>query len=84
LTDSTIHITAPSELGQAIYRFVESGRFATPDEVLRAALDLLHDREKLITELRIGLDQLKQGDSVVYGPEDKQKLMDEVTSRHQS
>lgn len=60
----------PPELAHAVHERVRSGQYASTDEVLRAMLDALEEREAehvekidaLRREVRIGLDQLDRGE----------------------
>ena len=60
---------------------VASGRYADEAAVVRAALDLLeeHDRiQALRDEIQIGLDQIARGEVVEFTPELLDQLSDEA------
>ena len=70
-------VTLPPQVEALIRRKVESGLYATPDEVLEEALRLLdeHDRER--QWLRNALAEGEKGEAVDYTPE----LMEEIYQR---
>lgn len=60
----------PSDLEEFVKREVASGRYATPDEVVRAGILLLQDRERQRELLRQDIDaairQIEEGDYTEY------------------
>ncbi len=71
-------LTLTPELEAMIREKVDSGRYATADEVIEAAVRLLDAQDDhlamLRAKLQVGLDDLERGDTVLLTPE----LLDEI------
>ncbi len=69
---TTLNVSLTPELSQFIERRLRSGKYTTASEVVRAALRLLEERERvpvqgiaeLKAEIEHGLEQLRRGESV--------------------
>jgi antitoxin ParD1/3/4 len=76
----TIQLTPQSEA--LIRRQVASGRYATVDEALDAAVRLLDERDRRLQALRaevaVGLEQVERGELIDYTPDTMDRLMQEA------
>lgn len=83
-----MNILLPRELEDQIQKKVESGQYDSPNEVVREALQLLEERDKLreirLEELRreiqIGIDQADRGE-LLDGPEVFDRLEEKFKQR---
>jgi antitoxin ParD1/3/4 len=80
-----MNVSLTSELEQLIHKKVESGLYLSASEVVREALRLLDERDKVQTmkmdelrrEIRIGIEQADRGE---VGPLDVQATLAKVRS----
>ncbi|CAN5705827.1 hypothetical protein BH23PLA1_BH23PLA1_10180 [soil metagenome] len=84
----TMSVRLPRELEDLIQKKVESGQYDSPYEVVREALQLLDDRDKLreirLEELRreiqIGIDQADRGE-LLDGPEAIDRIREKIRAK---
>jgi antitoxin ParD1/3/4 len=84
-----MNVSLTSELEQLIHKKVESGLYLSASEVVREALRLLDERDKVQTmkidqlrrEIRIGIEQADRGE---VGPLDAQATLAKVRSRRKN
>jgi antitoxin ParD1/3/4 len=84
-----MEVTLSPEFEQLIADQVESGRYPSPGEVIRAALSLFREQveaperklETLREDVRIGLEALARGDSEEYDLEHLEGLASDVKRR---
>jgi antitoxin ParD1/3/4 len=78
-------INIPADIEERILEKVERGDFPDAGEVIREAMRLLDEQEQeleqLQAKLQIGLDQLDQGEHVLFTPELMDQLRREVNDR---
>ena len=72
----------PEERDDVIRRKVESGLYQSEDDVIDSALRLLDKRDMYLAELkekvRVGIEQISNGDYVEYTSETLHDLFDEI------
>jgi antitoxin ParD1/3/4 len=81
-----MNVSLTQELEQLVHKKVESGLYLSASEVVREALRLLDERDKLRTmkmedlrkEIRIGIEQADRGE---VGPLNVQSTLAKVRSR---
>jgi Arc/MetJ-type ribon-helix-helix transcriptional regulator len=56
----------PPEFERAVLDRVASGQYASPDDVLRALVGALEEREEFLREIQQGLDDVERGDVVEH------------------
>ena len=74
-------VTLSPELAAIVQSKVDSGRFSDADAVLREALDLLEEQEKLArlrVALAVGEEQSDRGEYVEYTPELRAGVLERV------
>jgi antitoxin ParD1/3/4 len=76
----------PADLSQFVESEVAAGRYASPDEVLQAALRLLKERQEKWRRLKADIDEgvaaLERGDYITLEtPEDRKALFDDIIRR---
>jgi antitoxin ParD1/3/4 len=84
-----MNVSLTRELEQLIHNKVESGLYLSASEVVREALRLLDERDKLQTmkmdelrrEIRVGIEQADRGE---VGPLDVQGTLAKVRSRRKN
>jgi antitoxin ParD1/3/4 len=84
-----MELAVSPELQQIVREKVASGDYASEDDVLREALQLLEDRDRLRTwkleelrkEIAVGIQQAEQG---MVAPLDMDEIRTKVTARLQS
>ncbi len=57
---------------------VRSGKYADESQVVNMALAQMHEREQLLREIDAGLADFERGDFVEYGPNDRQRFVDDI------
>jgi antitoxin ParD1/3/4 len=67
--DRTMSLNIPPEFERAVRERVESGEYASTDDVLKACLEALEreeaeDDEWLKREIQLGLDELDRGEGI--------------------
>ncbi|HYO30937.1 MAG TPA: type II toxin-antitoxin system ParD family antitoxin [Thermomicrobiales bacterium] len=66
-------ISLPADIEANIRQKVEAGHFADAGDVVREAMRLLDDQERLLAPIRVklraGLDQLDRGEGDLFTPE---------------
>jgi len=70
-----------SELVQLIEQELDTGRYASPGEVLLDAMKLLRERHGFDAEIQTGVDQLARGEFVEYDREGLKAMFAELRSR---
>jgi antitoxin ParD1/3/4 len=84
-----MEVTLSPEFEQLIADQVESGRYPSAGEVIRAALNLFKEQveaperklETLRQDVRIGLEALARGDSEEYDLDDLESLASDIKRR---
>lgn len=69
------------ELLQLIEQELDSGRYATPGEVLLDAMKLLHERHAYDAEIQKGMDQFARGEFVEYDREGLKAMFDDLRAQ---
>ena len=72
LEDFVMEVVLSPDLQEFVDELIATGRFASPGEVVREALDLLRTREELTPqemewlrrEIAVGIDQLNRGEGI--------------------
>lgn len=81
-------IRLPADVEAGIRQKVESSHFADAGEVVREAMRLLEDQERLFAtlreKLRVGLDQVDRGESVERTSELRQRIRESARQRARS
>ena len=75
-----MNVSLTPQLEATIHERVESGRYASASEVVREALRLLEERERLEhlrSLLQVGLEEAQRGELIEFTPE----LMEEIAQR---
>ena len=86
-----MNVSLTPELEQYVHSKVKSGRYLSASEVVREALRLLEERDRLREirlatlqkEIAIGIEQIDRGE-VVDGEEVIQELLEELEQSHQT
>ena len=72
----------PEERNDILKRKVKSGLYQSEDDVIDSALRLLDERDMYLQELkekvRVGIEQITDGDYVEYTSETLHELFDEI------
>ena len=72
----------PEERDDILKRKVQSGMYQSEDDVIDSALRLLDERDMYLAELkeevRVGIEQIANGDYVEYTSETLHELFDEI------
>jgi antitoxin ParD1/3/4 len=84
-------VALPTELEQLVAERIESGKYASPSEVIQEALRLLKERdeqqsrlEELREEIHAGLQQLERGQFTTYDEASLPRLIEEVQTEGRS
>jgi antitoxin ParD1/3/4 len=85
----SMELTMSPELEQIVRQKVESGHYASPDDVIREALQLLDDRDRLrawkFEELRQDIAEgIEQADQGMVAPLDMEAIRAKVAERLRS
>ncbi len=75
-----IQVPIPTEHESFVRRVVESGNFHTPAEVVGEALRLLERRERLLGDVKAGVEQLDRGDHTEYGPDSRDDFLADIAA----
>ena len=84
-----MHVSLTPHLEELVRNKVKSGLYNSASEVVREALRLTDDRDRvremrledLRKEIQIGIDQLERGESTEYTEETLRELFDDVRAR---
>ncbi|MCI0438506.1 MAG: type II toxin-antitoxin system ParD family antitoxin [Chloroflexi bacterium] len=78
-------VTMPPQFEKLVKDKVESGQYASAEEVFAEAMRLLEWRDKKLAALRedvrIGIEQLERGEYTEYTDETLHELFDEISER---
>ena len=66
------------ELEDFVQKRVTSGDYGSEAEVIRAAFELLEEREQLLREIDIGISQLDAGDSTEYDANSQERFLADI------
>lgn len=73
-------ISLPPEFEAFVHTRVASGAYASEQEVLRTAFDLLAMRESLLAHIDEGTRQLRSGQFAEYGEADRDKFVTDIAT----
>ena len=73
-------ISLPPEFEAFVHTRVASGAYASEQEVLRTAFDLLATRESLLAHIDEGTRQLRSGEFAEYVETDREKFLSDITT----
>lgn len=73
-------ITLPPEFEAFVDTRVASGAYASAQDVLRTAFDLLQKRERLLSHIDEGTGQLRTGQFSEYGAGDRERFLSDVAA----
>ncbi len=84
-----MHVSLTPHLEELVRDKVKSGLYNSASEVVREALRLMEDRDRirelrledLRKEIQIGIDQLERGESTEYTTETLNELFDDIKAR---
>ncbi len=84
-----MHVSLTPHLEELVRDKVKSGLYNSASEVVREALRLMEDRDRvremrledLRKEIQIGIDQLERGESTEYTTETLHELFDDIRAR---
>lgn len=77
-----MRVSLPGNLDRYIADQIDSGRFATADQMIAAALEAMQHHDALRADLQIGVNQVEQGDCVtIEGGDQLATFGDEVKAR---
>lgn len=84
-----MHVSLTPHLEELVRDKVKSGLYNSASEVVREALRLMEDRDRvremrledLRKEIQIGIDQLERGESTEYTTETLHELFDDIKAR---
>ena len=71
-------IMLPPEFEAFVHTRVASGAYASEQDVLRTAFDLLEKRESLLAHIDEGTRQLRSGEFTEYGEGDREKFLADI------
>lgn len=60
---------------------LESGHFASEQDLIDEAIELLRSRQSVLAKLTDGVAQLNRGEGIEYGPGDRQRFIADVLGR---
>jgi Arc/MetJ-type ribon-helix-helix transcriptional regulator len=60
---------------------LESGRFASEQELVAEAIELLRARQNLLAKLDLGIAQLDRGEGVTYSSNDRERFVADILGR---
>jgi len=58
-----------------------SGHFASEQELVNEAIELLRLRRGVVARLKNGLDQLARGEGLEYGADDRERFLADILGR---
>jgi len=73
-----MNVEVPPRFRPLIEEKVDSGQYADATEVVEAALELMHDADKLASfraAVQVGIDELERGEGVVWTEEIHDQLI---------
>jgi putative addiction module CopG family antidote len=71
----------PPEFESFVNVRIASGAYASEQEVLRTAFDLLERREQLLAHIDEGTHQLRSGECEEYGEGDRDRFRADIAAR---
>jgi putative addiction module CopG family antidote len=77
-------VPIPAELESFVQGVVENGTYRSPAEVVGEALRLLARREKLLRDVKAGVDQLDRGEYSEYGADSEETFLADIATEEQS
>lgn len=75
-----IQVPIPAEFEPFVQGVVESGSYDNPAEVVGEALRLLARREKLIRDVKAGVEQLDRGEYAEYGDDSQRDFLADIAA----
>ncbi len=84
-----MHVSLTPHLEELVRDKVKSGLYCSASEVVREALRLMEDRDRvremrlddLRKEIQIGIEQIERGESTEYTTETLHELFDDIKAR---
>lgn len=76
-------IQVPSDLEPFVEHCIATGAYGSHADVVRAAFELLKERERLSHEISIGFKQIEAGEYTEYGPDSILRFMENVREQSQ-
>jgi len=61
-----------------VRRELEKGHFASEQELIDEAIELLRSRQGVLDKLKHGIEQLKRGEGIEYGINDRQRFIADI------
>ncbi|MBX3413463.1 MAG: hypothetical protein KF708_12305 [Pirellulales bacterium] len=55
-----------------------SGHYATEQELIDEAIELLRSRQGVLSKLKAGVEQLERGEGIEYGPNDRSRFITDI------
>jgi putative addiction module CopG family antidote len=72
----TIELT--TDLEELVREQMQTGNYKSEEDVLRAALGLLVERERLLAEIDAGAQQLESGDYTEYDDNSRERFLADI------
>ena len=79
-----IQVLIPTELESFVQGVVENGSYPNPTEVVGEALHLLARREKLLHDVKAGVEQLDRGEYTEYGEDSQVAFLADVEAEERN
>jgi antitoxin ParD1/3/4 len=79
-----MQVSIPTELEPFVEGVVRQGAYHNPTEVVGEALRLLARREKLLRDVKAGVEQLDRGDYTEYGMDSEQEFLADIRAEEQA
>jgi antitoxin ParD1/3/4 len=76
-----MNVSLTPELEKLVAERVASGHYASASEVVREALRLLHERDRLRHDIGVGLEQLDHGRSRIFDERAVERIKSEGRKR---
>jgi putative addiction module CopG family antidote len=75
-----ITVPIPAELEPFVQGVVENGIYHNPTEVVGEALRLLARRERLLCDVKAGIEQLDHGQYTEYGEDSQEEFLADIAT----
>jgi antitoxin ParD1/3/4 len=79
-----INVPIPVEMEPFVQGVVENGSYHNPTEVVGEALRLLARRERLLCDVKAGVEQLDHGEYTEYGEDSQEIFLADIVAEEQN
>jgi len=79
-----IHVAVPAEFEPFVQAAVRDGGYGNAAEVVGEALRLLARRERLLHDVKAGVEQLDRGEYAEYGADSQKRFLADIETEEQT